>query len=53
VREILSVQATREKRLALADDVIDNSGSPDALERQVALLHEKYLRLAEKSKTLS
>jgi len=53
VREILSAQATREKRLALADDVIDNSGSPDALERQVALLHEKYLRLAEKSRTTS
>ena len=49
VRDILSAQTTRERRLAQADDVIDNSGSPDALEQQVALLHEKYLRLAAKS----
>lgn len=49
VRDILSAQTTRERRLAQADDVIDNSGSPDALEQQVALLHEKYLGLAAKS----
>jgi len=49
VRDILSAQATRERRLAQADDVIDNSGSLDALEQQVALVHEKYLRLAAKS----
>lgn len=52
-RGILSAQATREQRLARADDVIDNSGPLDALERQVALLHEKYLTLAAKSKTTS
>ena len=50
-RGILSAQATREQRLAHADDVIDNSGPLDALERQVALLHEKYLTLAARSKT--
>jgi len=53
VRNILSAQATRKQRLARADDVIDNSGTLDALERQVALLHEKYLKLAEESKTVS
>jgi dephospho-CoA kinase len=53
VRNILSAQATREQRLARADDVIDNSGALDTLERQVALLHEKYLKLAEESKTVS
>lgn len=52
-RGILAAQATRERRLANADDVIDNSGSPEALEGQVALLHEKYLTLAAKSKTAS
>src|SRR5256885_7270079 len=43
VRAILAAQATREQRLARADDVIDNSGTPGALERQVSHLNEKYL----------
>jgi len=46
VRAILASQATREQRLAAADDVIDNSGAPSALEGQVSRLHEKYLTLA-------
>jgi dephospho-CoA kinase len=49
VRAIMAAQATREARLALADDVIDNSGPVDALESQVAHLHEKYLTLSGKS----
>ena len=48
VRAILSSQATREQRLAAADDVIDNSGSQDALADQVARLHEKYLTLSRR-----
>jgi dephospho-CoA kinase len=43
---ILAAQATRRQRLDLADEVIDNSGSLDELNRQVEALHEKYLRLA-------
>ena len=53
VRAILAAQATREQRLARADDVIDNSGTPGALERQVSHLDEKYLTLAAQSKTAS
>jgi dephospho-CoA kinase len=53
VRDILAAQATRERRLAVADDVIDNSGAPEALERQVSRLHGKYLTLAAKFKTTS
>ena len=53
VRDILAAQATREQRLVFADDVIDNSGAPEALERQVSRLHEKYLTLAAKSKATS
>jgi len=53
VRAILAAQATREQRLAQADDVIDNSGTPEALERQVSNLDEKYLTLAARSKTAS
>jgi dephospho-CoA kinase len=43
VRAIMASQATRADRLAAADDVIDNSGSLDALRKQVAALHRKYL----------
>lgn len=53
VRRVLATQATREARLAAADDVIDNSGPPCTLAPQVANLHEKYLTLAAKSRTTS
>lgn len=43
---ILAAQAGRQERLALADDVIDNCGSVDALQGQVEALHRKYLDLA-------
>ena len=46
VRAILAAQATRAERLAIADDVIVNSASPAAIEREVAALHQRYLALA-------
>lgn len=45
-RQMLAAQATRVERLALADDVIDNSGPPEALDAAVATLHARYLVLA-------
>ena len=46
VEQILAAQATREARLAVADDVIDNNGAPDAIASDVARLHAHYLQLA-------
>ncbi|MBX9848010.1 MAG: dephospho-CoA kinase [Rhodocyclaceae bacterium] len=46
VERIMAAQATRAQRLAVADDVIDNSGAPNALVPQIAALHDKYLDLA-------
>jgi dephospho-CoA kinase len=46
IRSILAAQASREERLACADDVIDNSGSLAALDEQVERLHHQYMRLA-------
>ncbi|MEB4673345.1 dephospho-CoA kinase [Enterobacteriaceae bacterium G50] len=43
---ILAAQATREQRLAAADDVIDNNGTPEAIASDVARLHARYLELA-------
>jgi dephospho-CoA kinase len=45
VRSILAAQATRAERLAAADDVIDNSGSQESLDAQVAALCQRYLAL--------
>jgi dephospho-CoA kinase len=44
---MIDAQASREQRLAAADDVIDNSGPPEALDAQVEALHRHYVDLAE------
>ena len=46
VLAILAAQATREARLAVADDRIDNGGEPAAIGPQVEALHAIYLALA-------
>ena len=43
---MIGQQATRAERLALADDVIENSGDEAALDAAVASLHRRYLELA-------
>ncbi len=43
---MIAAQATRAQRLAIADDVIVNDGSLDALRAHVAALHERYAALA-------
>lgn len=43
---MLAAQASREQRLALADDVIDNDGDEASLDAAVAALHQRYLGLA-------
>ena len=45
IEAILAAQASREARLAIADDVIDNGGTLDALRAQVDTLHTRYLAL--------
>lgn len=44
VERIIAAQASRADRLALADDVIDNSGNLDDLASRVASLHARYSR---------
>jgi dephospho-CoA kinase len=48
-RAILASQASREARLAAADDVLRNSGSVADLRQAVDRLHEQYLQLAQTS----
>lgn len=45
-QRMIHQQATRAERLALADDVIENSGDEGALDNVVADLHQRYLTLA-------
>lgn len=46
VRAIMATQLSRAARLAGADDVIDNSGTPDRIEPQVDALDRRYRALA-------
>jgi len=43
---MIKAQASRQRRLDLADDVIDNSGSLAKLEQAVATLHARYRQFA-------
>ncbi|MGV8961018.1 MAG: dephospho-CoA kinase [Stenotrophomonas sp.] len=45
---MIAAQASREARLALADDVIVNDGHPDHLQAHVEQLDLRYRELAEK-----
>ena len=47
VQNIIGSQASRAEKLSKADDVIDNHGTVSALQSKVALLHNKYLKLAD------
>jgi len=44
--QALASQASREQRLHIADDVLDNSGSPEQVQQAVAKLNRKYKKLA-------
>lgn len=46
VQKILAAQASREQRLAAADDVISNNGDSATLRSEVAALHRQYLAMS-------
>ena len=50
VHKILAAQASREQRLAIADDVIGNDATPEDLMPHVLRLHQQYLALAAAKK---
>lgn len=47
----LQAQASRAARLAIADDVVTNTGRIEDLREQVARLHERYVALARDKRT--
>jgi len=46
IRAIMAAQASRDQRLAVANDVLNNDGDLHHLEAQIADLHRMYLRLS-------
>jgi dephospho-CoA kinase len=50
-KRMIASQATREERLFIASDVIDNDGDLEDTRRQVANLHRRYLNLARSERT--
>ena len=46
ITAILRAQASRQQRLAVADDIIVNDGDLEKLHQQVLILHQFYQRLA-------
>ena len=49
---IIETQISRDKRVAAADDLIDNSGTLEDLEEKVKGLHQFYLKMAEGEPTV-
>ena len=45
-RRMIDAQASRDDRLAIADDMIGNDGDIEATREQVSVLHSRYLALA-------
>jgi len=46
IRAIMDAQCSRAQRLAAADDVIDNSGSPEQLLALTDAMHQRYMSLS-------
>ena len=51
IRSIIAQQAAPQARIAKADDVLENSGSLDALRKQVAALDARYRKMAVSAKS--
>lgn len=49
VEAIMATQATRQQRLAVADDVIVNDRSIEEVRQEVVILHAKYTKMAKKT----
>lgn len=50
VRAIMAAQLNRDRRLAAADEILDNAGAPEAIEPQVRALDRRYRELASVSR---
>jgi dephospho-CoA kinase len=51
VSRIMAAQISRQARLAAADDVLDNSGTPEQLATEIKRLHDYYRAQARRHQT--
>ena len=51
--QIINAQSSREERLSVADDVIENNESVAKLREKILLQHQKYINTCIVSKTIS
>ncbi len=49
-RRMISVQASRDDRLVIADDVVLNDAGSDETRRRIDALHKKYLELGKENR---
>ncbi|MDH5734737.1 MAG: dephospho-CoA kinase [Gammaproteobacteria bacterium] len=47
IREILNAQASRQTKIAMADDIIENQGELSDLDAKIEKLHQKYLLMSQ------
>ncbi len=47
IKNILKAQATREERINHATDILDNSQTPEYLQKQIKSLHKNFLGLSK------
>lgn len=47
IEKIIQIQMSRDKKLALADDIVINDGHLDHLYAQLETLHQSYLKLSQ------
>ncbi|VAW58110.1 Dephospho-CoA kinase [hydrothermal vent metagenome] len=48
IKNIINSQATREQRIGIADDILENDLDSNALASKVSALHKRYLSLAKR-----
>ena len=53
VKAIIQSQPSRETRIAMADDLIENNKSTDELHQKINKLHQKYIKTCIVRKTIS
>jgi dephospho-CoA kinase len=52
IKKIIAAQMPRQARLAMADDIIKNSGNINVLRQKVNQLHQKYINTCIHGKTI-
>jgi dephospho-CoA kinase len=49
IRGIMATQASRAERLAIADDILSNTGALDALQTEILTLHRRYVEPSQRA----